>query len=625
MFNPVAHESQSWRGTSIGQMNQRNDDDTTSLILYDPFIPAAICCQHRYGLNRVVTWVNIPMAPRRYALPDVETFHIFLDHSTRVHRHYSLSYMDRTVYWLRRCTTSNLGVRDLQKRFYMEVPSNERRWSHAQDVPKSKKTPTHSRPEDRAALVSGALARTTSEGDMRPSVIQGYNTFSLSQDNATTAEQMVFPDESAAAHIYCMGAIESSPKIQSLLCTKTDDRMAWVYDAYVDSTHGEHPAAARSHPPILVGITLLAILGAYVRMWGIEPLFEDLRSGFFFQLGPRTTVPLSIGPSGDQIVLEQPNRTTAGSDSVEGANACTYETRMTATTITSTMGVGEVIPYLIERGCLDITDKLEVSQINNRPVAWGGFGAIYRSRLQDGTLVAVKYLKLDDADVSNGCKTLKRTAREIYAWSKCSHPGILPLYGIARIGENLAMVSPWMKRGSLRSFLRTNPSFDRFRLCLQLASALEYMHSHEIVHGDIKPDNIVVSDDNTLMFTDFGNSILGYSSTLQFTATSSPVTLRYTAPEILTGNTMHTKEGDVYAFGMTLFETLTGEVPFANKSSIATVYPVINGQIPNRKDFLLKNKTMGDQLWDLLTKCWAYDPKARPSATELNEQLTLIG
>ncbi|QRV98041.1 Ephrin type-A receptor 4 [Ceratobasidium sp. AG-Ba] len=298
---------------------------------------------------------------------------------------------------------------------------------------------------------------------------------------------------------------------------------------------------------------------------------------------------------------------------------------MIATTIRSTMGIGEVIQHLIEHGCRDITDKLEVSRISHHPTAWGGFGTVYRSRLQNGTLVACKYLRSDNTDVSDGCKTLKRTAREVYAWSKCNHPGILPLYGIARIDEHLAIVSPWMKHGSLSSFLRRNSSFNRFQLCLQLASALEYMHSHEIVHGDIKPDNIVVSDDGTLMFTDFGNAMLGYNVTLQFTATSSPVTLRYTAPEILMGDSTHTKEGDVYASGMALFEMLTGEVPFANKSNIATVYPVINGQIPDRKDFLLQNKTIGDQLWDLLTKCWAYDPKARPSATELNEQLTLIG
>ncbi|QRV83992.1 Ephrin type-A receptor 4 [Ceratobasidium sp. AG-Ba] len=322
-----------------------------------------------------------------------------------------------------------------------------------------------------------------------------------------------------------------------------------------------------------------------------------------------------MGDNGN--IHEESEQSTSGSNVIEIlssrlAGLSVNEVSVTATIITSTMGIDEVRRHLIEHGCQDITDELDLSQINSYPIASGGFGVVFRSRLRDGTVVAVKdFLASNNPDAPNGCKILKRTAREIYAWSKCNHPSILPLYGIARIGERLVVVSPWMKNGSL---------------CLQLVSAVEYMHLHGIVHGDIKPGNIVVSDNHTPMFIDFGNAALGNNSTVQFTGTSSfPCSLRYTAPEILNGDSAHTKEGRCFWDGKSMNETLTGEVPFAHlKPSVAAVLPVVTEQMPDRKDFLLENRAIGDRLWDLLKQCWAYEPKARPSASELSKQLVLV-
>ncbi|QRW12627.1 kinase domain protein [Ceratobasidium sp. AG-Ba] len=128
-------------------------------------------------------------------------------------------------------------------------------------------------------------------------------------------------------------------------------------------------------------------------------------------------------------------------------------------------------------------------------------------------------------------------------------------------------------------------------------------------------------DYNTPLLADFGNAKFPYDPTLRFTATSSSSsTLRYTAPEILKGDGVHTKEADVYAYGMTAFEVLTGEVPFADKSSLATVFPVVMGKTPDRKKLLLDNSALSDRLWGLLMQCWAYQPEVRPSAAKLNRE-----
>ncbi|KAG8706658.1 hypothetical protein FRC08_000921, partial [Ceratobasidium sp. 394] len=231
-------------------------------------------------------------------------------------------------------------------------------------------------------------------------------------------------------------------------------------------------------------------------------------------------------------------------------------TPIRVTMIKSSMQVDEVIRCLVEHGCQDITGELDPSSISSDPIASGGSSNIYLCKLRDGTEVAVKYLfNLRSLDASNkSFKLLKHTACEIYAWSKCHHPGILPLLGMARFRGQVAVVTQWMENGTLSSFLCKHPSVDRVQLCVQLAEALEYMHTRRIVHGDIKAANILMSKDNTPLFADFGNALLTHGATLEFTATTSlGITPQYTAPEILKGDSRYSTEADIYAFGMLIF------------------------------------------------------------------------
>ncbi|CCO33161.1 Dual specificity protein kinase shkD [Rhizoctonia solani AG-1 IB] len=137
------------------------------------------------------------------------------------------------------------------------------------------------------------------------------------------------------------------------------------------------------------------------------------------------------------------------------------------------------------------------------------------------------------------------------------------------------------------------------------------------VHGDLKGANVLIDDDGKPMLTDFGNSNL-QGTTLQFTptATRPSYSLRWTAPEILQGKSVHTNAGDVYSLGMTILEVLTSEAPFPNKTDLSLYrHVVINQKRPVRPMMIIPERSIfGNILWGILTSCWSYDPQLRPDS-----------
>ncbi|KAH7333808.1 kinase-like domain-containing protein [Rhizoctonia solani] len=114
------------------------------------------------------------------------------------------------------------------------------------------------------------------------------------------------------------------------------------------------------------------------------------------------------------------------------------------------------------------------------------------------------------------------------------------------------MISQWMNNGCVTEYVVKNPGCDRLKLCVQLACAIAFLHTHNVVHGDIKGRNVLVSDTGTIMVTDFGVSMMDHQE-IEFTATKSRGgTLRWQPPEILRMETDSTKKADVYALSMTM-------------------------------------------------------------------------
>ncbi|KAF8602351.1 kinase-like protein, partial [Ceratobasidium sp. AG-I] len=170
--------------------------------------------------------------------------------------------------------------------------------------------------------------------------------------------------------------------------------------------------------------------------------------------------------------------------------------------------------------------------------------------------------------------------REIHTWSKCEHRYVLKLFGLVQFRGHIGMVSPWVTRGSLNNYLMDNPSVNRPRLSMQVADGLAYLHSCGVVsklfiHGDLKGANVLLSDSNDPLLTDFGNAVL-HERTLQFTYSTAKTNLspRWTAsrpfpynrkmlsgqqaPELFRGEGSFSVGADVFALGMVRTRYLIG-------------------------------------------------------------------
>ncbi|KEP50180.1 tyrosine kinase catalytic domain protein [Rhizoctonia solani 123E] len=285
----------------------------------------------------------------------------------------------------------------------------------------------------------------------------------------------------------------------------------------------------------------------------------------------------------------------------------------------------EVLEVLVKHGCADLTNLLYDS--TSFPVANGGLGDVFSGRLRDGIPVAIKTIRTHHDPHRSARVYHKQAAKEIYTWSKCKHPNVVELVGLAVFRDCIAMVSWWQENGTLPQYLSKNPSANRCKLSTSICAGLVYLHDNDIVHGDLKGANVLVSKDGTAMLADFGNATMLYTS-LQFAQSSTSITStpRWTAPEILEGLTRHTEAGDVYSLGMTILETFTSKVPFPDKVDLALIFHVVlQKSIPTRPNKIIPPKSIdGDRLWSILTKCWTYNPKNRPIARGIWEGIKSI-
>jgi serine/threonine protein kinase len=235
--------------------------------------------------------------------------------------------------------------------------------------------------------------------------------------------------------------------------------------------------------------------------------------------------------------------------------------------------------------------------------------------------VAIKVIRsaFTDKEVKQFNEKLLREAR---LWTTLNHDNIIPFLGIMTTSDMSrysapAIVSPYYKNGSLTKYIASSNLTLRGKMDLlyQVSSGLAFLHGRQVVHGDIKPGNILISDGGQAVLTDFGLSIVLEMS--GFTTKNTPGTLRYMAPELLAEPTTSeairpTVATDVWAFGITATEIFSGKQPYHNLANDAAVLIYVTKR-HGRLKYDDYKPDMRDGLWSLLEKCWKQDPGERPS------------
>ncbi|KAG8724975.1 hypothetical protein FRC09_011003 [Ceratobasidium sp. 395] len=212
-------------------------------------------------------------------------------------------------------------------------------------------------------------------------------------------------------------------------------------------------------------------------------------------------------------------------------------------------------------------------------------------------------------------------ARELYTWSMCRHPNVQQLLGLVMFRDQIGMVAAWESNGDMPGYLQRSPNTDRCRISIQIVEGLSYLHESGVVHGDLKGANVLISEDGSARLADFGNAALQELS-LRFTSTSTRPGLspRWAAPELFK-DTKCNVPADIYALGMTILETLTGDFPFPDKQDHQVMYGVMfeRSQPVRPEAYIPVGSKDGDKMWSLLQWCWEYEPGKRPSTRKVKK------
>ncbi|KAF8869272.1 kinase-like domain-containing protein [Infundibulicybe gibba] len=197
------------------------------------------------------------------------------------------------------------------------------------------------------------------------------------------------------------------------------------------------------------------------------------------------------------------------------------------------------------------------------------------------------------------------------------------------MGARPAMVMRWYKHGNAAEYLRVkNPDADRGALILDVARGLNYLHTLRpapIVHGDLKGNNILITDEGRAALSDFGLSqvieeLVGPTGYTPSNAEVGPI--RWQSPEFLEDeNSRPTLPSDIWSFGCTAYELLVDKIPYHHRTRDYMVMKDIQGGIkPPGPDEMLLSEVEGG-IWNVLQQCWSFAPANRPTMAEVISQL----
>jgi serine/threonine protein kinase len=243
-------------------------------------------------------------------------------------------------------------------------------------------------------------------------------------------------------------------------------------------------------------------------------------------------------------------------------------------------------------------------------IGMGGFSSVYRAEQSTlGRQVAVKVLHAE-MDSPEDQRTFERECRALGLLSR--HPNIVTVYHDAVAVDGRRCIVMELYHGTVREQLASDgkrPVAEVLQLGVKIGSALQVAHDAGVLHRDVKPHNILLSDYGEPALSDFGISVIDVERSV---SAASGLSLAYAAPEALDGRRA-TRASDIYSLGATLFHLLDGEPPFASPRLEATLTKIMTEPPPE-----LGRDDVASALRDVLRACLSKSPGDRPaSAAEL--------
>ncbi len=217
--------------------------------------------------------------------------------------------------------------------------------------------------------------------------------------------------------------------------------------------------------------------------------------------------------------------------------------------------------------------------------------------------VAIKIIKPEFID---NIENLIRFQNEARIAACLNHPNIIKIYDYGEIDHLPFIVNEFVKDQTLRDvldFKRYLSSKESCLVMLQICDACIYLHSKNIIHRDIKPQNIFYGVDGSVKLSDFGISVV-INSKMNVNENNKIVgTAQYLAPEVITGNKPNF-QSDIFALGITFYELLTGRVPFDGKTPGEVASMQVNYDIPSPKKIM---PNLSDEIEKIILKATSKD------------------
>jgi len=248
----------------------------------------------------------------------------------------------------------------------------------------------------------------------------------------------------------------------------------------------------------------------------------------------------------------------------------------------------------------------------------GGMGVVYKA--EDTRLKRTVALKFLSPEHTQDERARERFIHEAQAASALDHPNICTIHEINETEDGqMYIVMSFYSGESLKEKIKTGPLSlkETLDIGIQISKGLAKAHEHDIVHRDIKPGNIMLTEDRLVKIVDFGVAKL--AGTTRVTRAGTTVgTAAYMSPEQARGEEVDIKT-DIWALGVALYEMLTGEPPFKGESEQAILYSVLN-QEP--RTFKGLETAAPKELEQIIRKALSKDPKKRfASAEEMSQAL----